>query len=606
MIGAMKAVVTFLLLLPNALFAQDNAWQGILEEKVPEDLWMETSLYKVARIAEVFGTERAVQEAEARRMVRGINGGVNVELVHHDPGHRFSPAEVGGPDIRWDMAWNNRASLYVDVDALIPLGRRFSGTAVLEEVIMEPENFQGMALQNADEYVAAGKDGSGIKIAVIDYSFDSLSEVIGAGGLPNLIDTTSYVSGNLMQYGGTHGTGCLEAIYDNAPGATYYAYRIAGSNGTHFGAAINDCIAEGVDIISISLGPHNEGWADDTGPFCTAVIAACNAGILVFVSAGNEAFNHWQGNFVDDGGGGTSWHVWSGTDIGNNMTVDSSKTVTVSLQWNSSPPGDPYDLFLVNSNGTILDSGLGSNSFESVSFTNPGPSDTLVMVVIRANVPNPPEFEIFSAPYSLEHRVATSSIESPGNVTHPNSITVGAVDRTQYTDSVGSDPIKNYSSLGPTNSGNLAPDIAAPTNTFSVAYNGNFGGTSCATPNAAGAAATLWSAHPDYSATGIRQLILRMAELYKDWGTPGLDMTYGHGGLFLRTYEPGVEYILEGSGNTGTDDRPYSSIEQADQYATTNSPTYFLGGGTFPEPPPGTIIDTPMIYRSVQQNAIVE
>lgn len=599
----MKSLAYLLVLLPASLAAQQDPRQRILAEEVPRDLWMEASLYKVARIAEEIGTERAVQEAEARRMIRGTNGGFNVELVHRDPDHRFSPAEVTGPGISWDMAWNNRASLYVEVDALIPLARSFSGAALLEEVVLPPENFEGMALQNADEYVAAGKDGSGIKIAVIDYGFDSLSEVIGAGGLPAMIDTTSFTNGNFMQYGGKHGTGCLEAIYDNAPGATYYAYRIA--NGTHFGAAINDCIAEGMDIISVSLGPHNEGWADDSGPFCTAVISACNAGVLVFVSAGNEALKHWQGNFVDDGGPAPRWHVWSGLDTGNSVNLGDSTSISVWLQWNADPPGDPYDLYFYDSGGNILESSTSSNAFETGYFDNQNPNDTLVHILVQAKVASPPEFEIF-CDRSLQYAVATSSIESPGNVTHPNQITVGAVDRLIYTDPAGSDPIIDYSSLGPTNSGNQAPDIAAPTNTFSDAYDGTFGGTSCATPNAAGAAAALWSAHPDYNADGIRQLVLRMAELHKDWGPPGLDMTYGHGGLFLNTYAPNPEYIHLGSGNTtGTSSIPYSSIQQADQYAPQNSNTFFLGG-TFPEPPPGTIIDGPMIYRSVQHDATVE
>lgn len=421
-----------------------------------------------------------------------------------------------------------------------------------------------------------------------------------------LIDTIAFPPGPVQPGSNSlHGTGCLEAIYDHAPGAEYIVCRFTGGDAS-FATAVDSLVARGVHIISTSSAGYNQDWADDTGPWAQAWNDACAAGVLCFNSAGNSAEEHWEGNFNDFGNGTHQWNQFGDTTNRFTLGTGSSATVRVYLRWDDPMPGDEYDLYLFASNGLILASSTASSGFEQANFTNPGSSSISVDIVVRSNVGSPPEFEIFAANDDLEHRIVTGSTRAPSDATHANALSVGAIAPEDYTDPAGSNVVQSYSGRGPTNSGNQAPDIASVTDTQGFAYPGGFGGTSCATPNAAGAAAALWSAHPDYTADGIRQLLLRKAELFKDWGPPGTDMTYGHGGLFLKTYEPDTEYILQGSGNTtGTNDIPYSSIEQADQYAPADSRVYFLGG-TFTEPPPGTILDTPMIYRSLQEDARVE
>jgi hypothetical protein len=75
--------------------------------------------------------------------------------------------------------------------------------------------------------------------------------------------------------------------------------------------------------------------------------------------------------------------------------------------------------------------------------------------------------------------------------------------------------------------------ITGPTNcsTFS---SGSFGGTSCAAPNIAGAAAVRWDFEPVPSATVVCDYILEVALTYRDWGDAGNDVTFGHGGLYLE------------------------------------------------------------------------
>ena len=91
-----------------------------------------------------------------------------------------------------------------------------------------------------------------------------------------------------------------------------------------------------------------------------------------------------------------------------------------------------------------------------------------------------------------------STVENPPGI-YEATCTVGALN-------TNTDTIAGFSSRGPVTtdgSGRIKPDIAAPgtntrsaVNTCDSCYNGNFSGTSMATPHIAGAMALLWSAIP--------------------------------------------------------------------------------------------------------------
>src|SRR5260370_8711459 len=71
-----------------------------------------------------------------------------------------------------------------------------------------------------------------------------------------------------------------------APGADIYAYRVFGCTGSSniVALAINKAVADGVNVISMSLG-SDLGGTDD--PTSVAAQNAFNAGIAVIASAGN-------------------------------------------------------------------------------------------------------------------------------------------------------------------------------------------------------------------------------------------------------------------------------------------------------------------------------
>src|SRR5258708_14687269 len=71
-----------------------------------------------------------------------------------------------------------------------------------------------------------------------------------------------------------------------APGADIYAYRVFGCTGSSniVALAINKAVADGVNVISMSLG-SDFGSTDD--PTSVAAQNAFNSGIAVIASAGN-------------------------------------------------------------------------------------------------------------------------------------------------------------------------------------------------------------------------------------------------------------------------------------------------------------------------------
>lgn len=596
-----RLLIILALAIPSALLAQD-AWQSLLEAEMPADMKMSCALYHIAEYEKSASAADVSEKVSSKSLVTHPDGRIKIEIIHRKASE-INSEFLGELELEITAQWRNRMSTFIHADQIFTLRDILPENYFIKSVMHEPNNDEGPDTMNVRSYIDAGKDGSGIKIAIIDNGYDELTDAVNQGDVPSNYTAYDHTGTGLEAGGNEHGTGCFEVAYDNAPGATYYIHKTF--NGTEFGEAVDQAISDGVDIITTSLGPHNTGWDDNTGPYCTAVIDAVNDGMLFFVTAGNEARKHWQGDFFDTNNN-DNWHDWDGTDEYNLFSTPGNSNASAWLQWDSDESVDHYDLYLYNSSGsTILDSSTGDGGFESVSTSNGSSSATSYNIRVLKKTANPPPFELFVSRNSCEHFISESSIESPANTTSSNCISVGAVTHNNYATAEGGTPITSYSSHGPTNNGNQAPDICAVTNSTTNAYEGAFSGTSCSAPNAAGAAAALWSSLPNYTATGIRQLLLRQAKLFRDWGAPGTDMIYGNGGLYLKDHTPNTVYIYEFSGNTtGTSTRPYSSIQQADQYAPSNYNAFFLAHD-HAAPAGGTLVNKSMIYRSVAKTTTI-
>lgn len=481
----------------------------------------------------------------------------------------------------------NRAEAWLPLSKLREISRMLPDGYFIKEV--RPLNYddvagQGPAVTNSDSYRDAGQNGAGLTIAVIDGAYDNLTEAQNNGDAPATYAAINYTP-YTFESGGTHGTGCVEAAFDHAPGATWRIYKI--DSLTDIGTAVSNAIANGVDIITHSLSWYNEGWNDNTGAACSAANNASNNGIVFFTSAGNRAESHYQGSFVDADSDG--WCEFSTGDETINISIGpgSGPGGPYYLSWSNS--GIDLDFYLYNPALTTVvasSTNSGAGVFESFDFQHGGAIESYHLAVYRRSGTGSNTIEIFShnAGTWLEHIVAENSTTSPSNSTGSRVISVGAVSHGSYGQPNGSNVIAGYSSRGPSNSGNILPDLCGPTNTTGFTYSGGFGGTSAATPNAAGAACAFWSSDTLLSGYAMQWLIKEQADLWRDWGTSGIDNTYGKGGVLLTDYRYGTRWMARSYGNTGNaSSAPYYTFQAAHDAVPSSGRILIFGGLYYPE-----------------------
>jgi hypothetical protein len=165
-------------------------------------------------------------------------------------------------------------------------------------VALEPVVSQGVALIGADEWQAESFTGAGVKVAILDAGFQGYTERQAEGELPASLVVKSFRGDEDITRGGQkNGTGCAEVVYDIAPDTEMYLVNY--DIDVEMGNAIDCIIAEGIDIVSVSLRYYVAGPGDGTGSICEEVDRAHAAGILWVNAMGNEAQCHGRGDFVN-------------------------------------------------------------------------------------------------------------------------------------------------------------------------------------------------------------------------------------------------------------------------------------------------------------------
>lgn len=489
-------------------------------------------------------------------------------------------------------AYENRVEAWLPLEGLEEIAGLLPQGYFIKHVM--PVNLdqvagQGPVVINSDSYRNAGQNGAGLTIAVIDGGFLNLTAAQNNGDAPAVYTAINYASGGFESGISAHGTGCVEAAFDHAPGATWRIYRV--DSVTDVGTAVNNAIANGVDIISHSMTWYNLGWADNTGTACSAANNASNNGIPFFTSSGNRADSHYQASFADSDSDG--WHEFSPGDETINLTIGpgSGPGGPYYLSWSN--PDTDLDFYLYNSNLTAVvasSTNSGAGVFEEFYFEHPNPAATFHLAVFHRGGPTSTTIEIFSHNAGIwnEHVVASNSTASPSNSTGARVLSVGAVTHTLYGQPNGSNVIASYSSRGPSNSGMTLPDLCGPTDTVGFTYPApdGFGGTSCATPNAAGAACAFWSSDTQLNGYAIQWLAKEQADLWRDWGSSGYDNIYGKGGLFLVDYHPGTRWVARSYPGTANDPTvPYYTVQGAHNAVPDNGRLLIFGNsyGTYPE-----------------------
>ncbi|MBE0565688.1 MAG: S8 family serine peptidase [Krumholzibacteria bacterium] len=434
-------------------------------------------------------------------------------------------------------------------------------------------------LVHSDTYRDGGADGSGITVGLLDGGWERLSDAQASGDAPASYVAINY-SDHEFESDGEHGTGCLEAVFDHAPGATYRLYKPI--DDADWGLCIEDAIENDVDILSNSVAWTISGWDDDTGFACYLANQAAEAGILFFTSAGNTARAHYQAVFAPDDAL-PNMHDFDGRgDRYMDIEVEDGVLLGCGIQWDNSGGPCNLDLYLFDSNYVLLIAGNGyepgTDGLEWLNET--GTLQVYRLAVLKASG-EITEFEIFTdKSFAIEYPVPTGSITSPANATHPNVIAVGAVAIGDYDEG----RIETFSGQGPSNGGMVLPDLVGPDRTTGVAYPDGMHGTSNSTPNVAGAAAALWSADLRLDVDAIRWLLLEQAAWRLDWGAPGPDNVFGRGGNCFYEYMPNTLWVSRAYGNiTNSVTGPLYTVAAAQAMAVAGGRILFFPGGTYSE-----------------------
>ena len=492
--------------------------------------------------------------------------------------------------------FKNYAVGFIHIEDLLSLDEIIATTnyiKILPNIDSQTDN-EGPGLVNSDSYNNIGTAGTGIKIAIIDngYGEYDLTLTNTPGCLPDpytYYDCTSGTCIELPEDTGTktHGRGCTQLVYDHAPAADYFLYKV-GTNAEK-AAAIEHADALDVDIISMSLSSYNTGWDDDSGVVCDAATdVLSNDDMLIFVSAGNRNGTHYQSVWIDDDN--DDRFDYSPGDETNLVTLANNRAIGVSLQWEGEPTAsNDLDLIIFdNSTGIILDSGTNSSDFEYAYWNNTTGSAVTVGVRILNEGTTTPEFEYWNSSSTttlFEHASTSNSTTSPANSTHPNVYAVSAIQK----DSYGLDGAVTIAaaSKGPTNEGNTSVAITAPTGCVVAKSDGdpnNFGFTSGSAPNAAGAAAAFWSRHSSLTANDVREIINAKAAIYLDVGDPGFDHDTGYGAIQLFDYNSKNVYVDRFNGTNGVAPAnlifPWDNVKDVDTFAPVDRIVFFLTNDT--------------------------
>jgi hypothetical protein len=436
---------------------------------------------------------------------------------------------------------------------------------------------QGFITHTANQAInTTGFNGTGITVGVLSDSAspECIAARIAAGDLP--VDTTV-----LPGQGGTgadEGCAMMEIVHDIAPGASL-KFATALNGAANFANNIVALQAAGANVIVDDFTYFNEGAFQD-GPIAQAVNQVTANGAIYFSSAANSGnvtlgtSGTWEGDFQPNGPAGAPLPGGAGTlhNFGTNASPQNFDVVTagstfVSLKW-SDPLGgstNDYDLYILNSTGTTIkgfSAQRQTGTQDPYEFVNQARAvgDRIVVVLFSGNPralridTNRGRLSIATVGSTFGHNAGLNTVSTAA--TYWNSARTG----TRPFNGV-SNPIETFSSDGPrkiffnpngseitpgnllfaTNGGQTLakPDITAADG-VSTKTPGflPFFGTSAAAPHAAGIAALVRSARPDYTPA---QVLTALKATALDSMAPGVDRDAGVGVVMAL---PAVQYAL--------------------------------------------------------------
>ena len=469
-----------------------------------------------------------------------------------------------------------------------------------------PTTGQNVAAINAAAWHAAGITGAGVKVGIIDFFDLTRWNPAEHGPVPDFSHRLCLdSSGSGFCPAGTsaeeaHGVAVAEVVKDMAPDAELYIATVGTVSDLR--AAIDWFAANGVAIITRSLGAAYDGAGDGSGPLGGAVDYAASKGLTWFNSTGNDAAGSY-GRFTDgvDPSGYVDFLNGPGVDIAlaiprrNSNPFDATCLGLDGVRWNDfdKTQGQVTDYrveILINGGvNQIIDANqvAGALPLEGQDFygcsSNQNQIEIRIKRVAAGDSTAADIVEVGTFAGTLERsQVAYSAAKPVVDSRNPSLVAVGAVDP------ANGSAIAFYSSQGPTNDGRIKPDVSAPSCVNSTIYaptsdspDNCFNGTSAASPAAAGMAALLLGRGLALSGVHLAALT---KHLVTDLGPAGADTAYGAGKVLLPAPPP-----------PAIDARPavYSALTSPSRLLDTRAGSATPGAPIGPHPR-YTVIDLPV------------
>lgn len=370
---------------------------------------------------------------------------------------------------------------------------------------------EGTRLVGSAPWLDLGFRGQGTRLAVVDLGFRGYQRLLGEE-LPKTVVTRSFVEDSTdIDFNTSHGTAVAELVADTAPDVDLYL--VAVSTEVELGDAVDWLIAEGVHVVSFSVGAL-AGPNDGSGVLDEIVDRARAGGILWVNASGNYGKGHWQGTFTDTKGDG--WHEFAGGSKLLPVTIGADEPALFLLLWDDWPVSKEdygFYLFWEGVNGSLQLMGYSDSNQNGeqppseavLSFFLPRGQYHLAIKKHKAT--GNARFNLFSVVQDLPQGIPAGSVVSPA--TARGALAVGATN--------GFEHLQAYSSQGPTGDGRLKPELVAPdtVTTASLGRQG-FPGTSASTPYVSGAAALVRSAYPWFTAEDLQNYLQERALRFGD------------------------------------------------------------------------------------------
>ncbi|HSB85119.1 MAG TPA: S8 family serine peptidase, partial [Ilumatobacteraceae bacterium] len=410
-----------------------------------------------------------------------------------------------------------------------------------------------VALTNAGAWHDVGITGN-VRVGIIDFFDLNVWNTNEHGPVPdaahqfcpdrvqNLCTPTGQIN---SAEGDRHGVAVAEIVKDMAPGAELFLATTGTTAETQ--SAIDWFVANGVSIITRSLGAPYDGAGDGTGPLDSVVDYAAARGITWFNSAGNDGFDGY-GRYTNgvDAAGYVDFDNGPGVDTTLRIEPSQGMVSFDGIRWANDWYADPstrtdyaVEVWQGTTESTMSkldqrdDSQIGgAPPLEAVDFGTQVPLGQSLFLRIHANhnyrASEPDTVEVatfFGGIEAGRQSTSYSAAKSVVDSRNPALVAVGAIDPAD-----GSRGIAFYSSQGPTNDNRVKPDASAPSCVRSTIYQPCFNGTSAASPAAAGMAALLLSRGLALPGMALASLT---RHLVRDLGAPGQDNAFGSGEILL-------------------------------------------------------------------------